>query len=95
MNGQPLYGLSHSQVVSKLRGAGAAVTLLVRPNQTLEDIFSNSTTSSFTHQDTSSLVTPPAEIPDTGGPPPRATPLLPQGWGQKVDHKTGRVYYEK
>ena len=36
VNGYPLQGLAHAQAVQKLRGAGPAVILRVKPNQTLE-----------------------------------------------------------
>lgn len=100
VNGQSLFGLSHPQVVSKLRQAGPTVNLLVRPNQTLEDVFSNSQSSSLalgqTRQERAlSPVTPVAEKQEPAFSFSDLAPALPQGWGQKVDQKTGRVYFEK
>jgi hypothetical protein len=89
VNGELLFGLSHRQVVSKLKNAGPSVVLLVRPNQTLQDIFSN-TSSTYPEKSLSSS-TPSVR----GDSVPAAVSPLPQGWGQKTDRKSGRAYFEK
>ena len=98
VNSQPLYGLSHRAVVDKLKKAGPSLVLLVRPNQTLQDIFSSSHSSSTaihpSHMHTlPSPVAPPAAL-RSNSTADRAPPL-PQGWGRKLDQKTGRIYFEK
>ena len=91
VNGEPLYGLSHGQVVEKLRQAGPSVVLLVHPNQTLQDIFSSSNSTHF--ESALSPAIPLLSARDDGV--AVTTSTLPHGWGQKVDQKTGRVYFEK
>lgn len=99
LNGQPVHGLSHKQVVGRLRSAGSSVLLLVRPNQTLEDVFSSTTRKPYPGPGSGRLlspVIPPSErshLPVPRGPTDSIP--LPQGWAQKLDQKTGRVYYEK
>ena len=91
LNGDPLFGLSHSQVVGKLRNVGSSVVLLIRPNQTLEDVFSATATGKGLPP-----IIPPSErshLPVLQGQTDSAP--LPQGWTQKLDQKTGRIYYEK
>lgn len=92
VNGAPLFGLTHSQVVRKLRDAGPSVLLLVRPNLTLQDVFSNSTLS---HGPAKSVL--PLTLPSDGEKQeaPTAVAVLPRGWGRKLDKKTGRMYFEK
>lgn len=91
VNGEPLYGLSHGQVVNKLKQAGPSVVLLVHPNQTLQDIFSSSNS---VHSERA--LSPPIPLLSARDETVAVTTSpLPQGWGQKVDQKTGRVYFEK
>ena len=42
VNNRSVQGLTHIQVVDLLKGAGSTITLLVHPNQALEDIFAAS-----------------------------------------------------
>lgn len=96
VNGAPLFGLTHSQVVRKLRDAGPSVLLLVRPNLTLQDVFSNSTLShQHPHGPAKSVL--PLTLPSDGEKQeaPTAVAVLPRGWGRKLDKKTGRMYFEK
>lgn len=92
VNGEPLYGLSHHQVVRKLKNAGPSVVLLVQPNQTLQDIFS-SASSTYSERTLSPSLLPSSAKDDSIS--AAASSQMPQGWGQKVDQKTGRVYFEK
>ena len=97
VNGHPLYGLSHQQVVNKLRTAGSSVVLLIRPNQRLEDVFS-STAAGRNYPETPTTLIPPSERSHLPVPAPHShsdSAPLPQGWTQKLDQKTGRIYYEK
>ncbi len=98
LDGQSLYGLSHNQVVGRLRGgsAGSSVVLLVRPNQTLQDIFSSDRARLEPGQLLSPTI-PPSErshLPTPLGQTRDSAPL-PPGWTHKLDQKTGRIYYEK
>ena len=97
VNGHPLYGLSHQQVVSRLRTAGSSVVLLIRPNQRLQDVFSTST-AGRDYPGTPTTLIPPSERSHLPVPAPHSqsdSAPLPQGWTQKLDQKTGRIYYEK
>ena len=103
VNSHSVQDLTHTQVVGLLKNAGAQVTLLVRPNQTLEDIFSNSALLPPALQDTSTVergtVSPlqrllPASQDDSQS-SGESTQPLPACWSSKTDHKTGRTYYEK
>lgn len=100
VNGQSLHGLSHTQVVNTLKTAGASVVLLIRPNITLQDIFSNSSDPPGPQRGLSPMspVSPmspmsPAPVISKSSLLP-STPL-PNGWSKKLDQKTGRVYFEK
>lgn len=96
VNGHSLQGLSHGQVVDKLRNAGPTVTLLVRPNQALEDIFSSETSAPPKSPDVpTSPMTPVADKTVSKRLPLEQNRPLPPGWGQKLDQKTGRAYFEK
>ena len=134
VNGEPLHGLTHSEAVAKLKGAGPVVVLRVRPNQTLGGEVDTShlqvvpwwTQAVLTLYDLFSLVdifsienensTGPTQKPHLSLPPsaeetkgedlPRLptadshqsakqTGPLPAGWGEKIDLKTGRPYFEK
>ena len=98
VNAHSVQGLTHPQVVGLLKNGGPLVSLLVRPNQTLEDIFSNSSLpppSSL--QDKSRPVSPfqrllPSSTEDNTH---QDEQPLPAGWSGKTDHKTGRKYFEK
>ena len=89
-----LQGVSHKEAVHQLRTAGGhSVILHIRPNHILEDTFSTNHIKNKSIDnvkiDTSHKSTDWWEIPDDKDIP------LPEGWTRKVDHKTGRPYFEK
>lgn len=92
VNGTNLQGVSHEDAVQKLRNSkGPVVILRVRSNRILEDTFSTPNKKESTE---SLLPLSYKSISDWWTVPDENLHSLPQGWSRRIDHKTGKPYFE-